>query len=247
MLNLKPKPKVFVLGGSILATILIPLYSFAAMIAQNQRESKQQTKVELALPTVDYQAPELSSPKESSIRQSRSNRYDDSLMHVKELPPNVDQLPLNSHFWWALSSIPARQSDAIIVGEVNDAQAQLSNDKTGVYSEFTIRVEQTLKAPAGINPTSIVAERPGGGVRFPSGRIVRYEIHNQGMPTIGGRYLLFLRFNSEGDDYSVLTGYEFINGSIVPLDRIEGLFTKYEGWSETALLDLVTTTIKEGK
>src|SRR5205085_6474046 len=124
MLNLKPKARLFVLGGVILATTLIPLYTLAAMIAQNQLESKQSTKVEPApLPTVDYQAPELSSPKELSIRRTRSNRYNESPLHVKELAPNVDQLPLNNHFWWELSSIPAGQSDAIIVGDVNDAQA----------------------------------------------------------------------------------------------------------------------------
>ena len=248
MLNLKPKPRVFVLGGLMLATTLIPFYAFAAMIAQNQLESKQSTKVEAALlPTVDYQAPEPSSPKELSIRQTRGNRYNESPMHVKELPPNVEQLPLNSHSWLGLSSIPAGQSDAIIVGEVNDAQAQLSNDKTGVYSEFTIRVEQTLKASTGIPATSIVVERTGGAVRFPSGRIVRYEAHNQGMPRVGGRYLLFLKYNSDGEDYSLLTGYEFINGNVVPLDNVEGLFTKYHGWSEIAFLDVVTTTIKEGQ
>src|SRR5204862_422123 len=135
------------------------------------------------------------SREELSIRRARSGRHNQSPLNVRELPPDIEQLPATNHFWWGLSSIPTDQSDVVIVGEVNAAHAYLSNDKTGVYSEFTIQVEQILKAPIGISPTSIVAERLGGAVRFPSGWIIRYEIYNQGMPSVGQRYLLFLRRN----------------------------------------------------
>jgi hypothetical protein len=244
MLNLTPKPKLLVLVGVISAMALISLYTFAAMTAQNQFQSKQSSEVEpTPLPTVDYRAKEPTSVGEVNIRRARSSRHDQSPINVKELPPDIDQLPIISHFWWGLPSIPTEQSDAIIVGEVTNAQAYLSNDKTGVYSEFIIQVEQILKAPEGLNPTSIMVERTGGAVRFPSGRIVRYEVHNQGMPRVGRRYLLFLRYNNEGDDFSVLTGYAFRNGRVVPLDSVEGLFTQYNDWSEAAFHNLVTTTI----
>ena len=244
MLNLTGKPKV-VLLGVIAATALTTFYTFAAITGQNRPQSKQSTDVESTpLPTVDYYKLKPSSTEDPVIRQARGKRYDASPMNVRELPPNIEQLPLINHFWWGLSSIPTEQSDAIIIGEVTGAQAYLSNDKTGVYSEFIITVEQTLKAPESVIPASIVVERPGGAVRFPSGRIIRYEIHNQGMPRVGRRYLLFLKQNSEGDDFFVLTGYGFRKDRVVPLDNIEGLFTRHESLSESAFLNLVTTTIK---
>ena len=245
MLNLKRKPKSFVWVGLISVTALIALYGFSGTTAQNHPQSKQSTEIEqVPLPTVDYYAAEPLSLKERDIRRARGRRYNESPMNVKELPPDIHQLPLVNHFWWGLTSIPVEQSDAIIIGEVTGAQAYLSNDKTGVYSEFTIQVEQTLKAPEGLAPISIVVERSGGAVRFPSGRIIRYEVQNQGMPRVGKRYLLFLKQNSEGDDFSVLTGYAFRRGNVVPLDNIEGLFTKHRDLSEAAFLDLVTATIK---
>jgi hypothetical protein len=245
MLNLKRKPRFFGLSGVILAIAILTLYTFAAIIGQNQPESKRATQVDpTPLPIADYNTLESSSVEKRNIRRARSSRHNDSTFDVKELPPNVGRLPQNSHSWWGLSSIPTNQSDAVIVGEVNDAHAYLSNDKTGVYSEFTIQVEQVLKAPRGVNPTSIVAERIGGAVRFPSGRVIRYEVYDQGMPRIGGRYLLFLRYNTDGDNFSVFTGYELRNGRVVPLDSIEGLFTEYRDWPEAAFHSLVTTTIK---
>lgn len=248
MLNTKPKPNLFAMVGVTLAIALISLYTLAAMGAQNQPQSKQSSGEEPpVLPTVDYRTPEPTTLAEVSIRRARGSHHNESPQNVKELPPNVDQLPLIDHSWQWLPSIPAGQSDAIIVGEVTGAQAYLSNDKTGVYSEFTILVEQVLKAPVSVTLTSIVAERSGGAVRFPSGRIIRYEVHNQGMPRFGTRYLLFLRYNSVGDDFSVLTGYAFRNGRVVPLDNVEGLFTQYKDWSETAFLNLVTTTIEGGR
>lgn len=244
MLKLKPKPTLFVLFAVILAMALTPLYGFASIPVQDQLQKQSSAVEPTPLPTVEYSASEPASLGEENIRGARSGRHDKSPMNVKELPPNVDQLPIISHFWWGLSSIPTEQSDAVIVGEVVGAQAYLSNDKTGVYSEFTVRVEQTLKAPSGGISTSIVAERPGGAVRFPSGRIVRYEIHNQGMPKVGSRYLLFLKYNTQGDDFCVLTGYALKNGRVVPLDNIEHLFAQYKDWSESAFHSLVNTTIK---
>ena len=244
MLNLKGKPK-FVLLGVIAATALITFYTFAAITGQNQPQPRQATEVESTLlPMVDYNNLKRSSTEGPVIRQARGKRYDASPMNVRELPRNIEQLPLINHFWWGLSSIPAEQSDAIIIGEVTEAQAYLSTDKTGVYSEFVITVEQTLKASESVIPASIVVERPGGAVRFPSRRIIRYEIQNQGMPRVGRRYLLFLKQNSEGDDYFVLTGYGFRKDRVVPLDNIEGLFSRHENLSESAFLNLVSTTIK---
>jgi hypothetical protein len=166
---------------------------------------------------------------------------------VKELPPNVDQLPLINHFWSGLPPIPAGQSDGVLIGEVVDAHAYLSNDKTGVYSEFTIRVERALKGlDHGMLPL-VVVERLGGAVRFHTGRIVKYEVLRQGVPRVGARYLLFLSYNGEGDDYSLLTGYELNNGHVVPLDDVDSVIKRYEGWPEDKFLNIVTKNIRRGK
>jgi hypothetical protein len=102
---------------------------------------------------------------------------------------------------------------------VVDAQAYLSDDKTGVYSEFSIRIDEVFKNDSlkpGFPGGLVVAERYGGRVRFPSGRVTFYGNRDQGMPRLGGRYVFFL----ERDDqqYSILTAYELSSGRIYPLD-----------------------------
>lgn len=41
--------------------------------------------------------------------------------------------------------MPAAKSDLVVIGEVTDAQAYVSEGKDWVYSEFTIRVDDVLK------------------------------------------------------------------------------------------------------
>jgi hypothetical protein len=42
-------------------------------------------------------------------------------------------------------ALPTHISNAVVIGEVTDAKAYLSEDRTSVYSEFTIRVGEVLK------------------------------------------------------------------------------------------------------
>lgn len=246
MLRQKSKPSLTFLAV-ISVTALISLYALAGLAVRNQFQNTQSTDVSSTpLPVVDYNAPEPQSLQELNARRLRSKRYDHSILGVRELPLNVDQLPLIDHFWWRLPPIPAGQSDAVLIGEVLDARAYLSNDKTGVYSEFTIRVERVLKGSDHDLPSLIAVERLGGAVRFQTGRIIKYEVLNQGVPRTGGRYVLFLRHNSEGDDYSLLTGYELSNGHLVSLDSVD-VFKRYEEWPVDRFLNVVTKNIKRGK
>jgi hypothetical protein len=125
------------------------------------------------------------------------------------------------HVIGQVSALPVTQSDVILVGEVTDAKAYLSNDRVGIYSEFAIRADEVLKngSPLLITPTgSVVLEREGGRVRFPSGSVQRYAIANQGMPQVGKRYLLFLKSIEDDQDFSIITGYELNTGRVSPLD-----------------------------
>ncbi|HXG66548.1 MAG TPA: hypothetical protein VNO70_15720 [Blastocatellia bacterium] len=142
-------------------------------------------------------------------------------------------------------ALPAAQSDAVVRGEVIDAQAYLSNDKTGIYSEFTVRIGEVLKdfqqAPIA-DDQQITVEREGGAVKFSSGRIQRYSIANQRMPRVGRQYVLFLKYNEEGKDYSILTGYEIRRGRVIPLDAL-AQFAAYKNSEEVSFLNAVKDAI----
>jgi hypothetical protein len=152
-------------------------------------------------------------------------------------------------------AIPAAKSDAIITGEVTQAEAFLSEDKVSIYSEFTVNVKSILKNPASENISigdSIIVSRGGGGVRFPSGKIIKKLFEGKPMPRVGSKYVLFLKYENEGNDYPLITAYELNNGKVVPLDGLDRdgkvihqltSHQSYKGLSETDFLNLVQLAI----
>ena len=119
--------------------------------------------------------------------------------------------------------LPTHISDAVVIGNVTDANAYLSEDKTAVYSEFTVQVWDVLKnsqtSPLAVG-TSVTVLRPGGGVRFPSGKIRKFLVAGRGLPRTGGRYAFFLKYDDLAQAYYIVTAYELLGGKVFPLDGI---------------------------
>jgi hypothetical protein len=199
--------------------------------------------------TSTYSVSEPADPTARELRRAKNSRYDNRRPQpISELADGAEELPLITHWWANISALPAAQSDAVVIGEVIDGHAYLSNDKTGVYSEFTIRVKEVLKAGNQIPldaDNSIVIEREGGAVRFPSGRVQKYRIAHQGMPRPGRQYVLFLKYNDLGHDFSILTGYELREGHVLPLDSVDQ-FASYKNADKTSFLDTVRISSKGG-
>jgi hypothetical protein len=121
-----------------------------------------------------------------------------------------------------LPALPANLSDSVIVGEIVKAEAYVSADKLSLFSEFTVRVAEVLKSDDRSpfeQGATITVEREGGRVKYPNGRILYYLIDGQGMPRVGARYLLFLKH--EGEEHSIITGYELQAGRVRALDDLQ--------------------------
>jgi hypothetical protein len=205
-------------------------------------------------PMTDYNAPEPGDPVKRDKRRARNAHHDkeETVREPDMRPGHASETTMTTDWEVRLPELPAYQSDAVIVGEVLDAGAYLSNDKTGVYSEFTIKIADVLKSDSShlTQGSSLVAERLGGRVRFPSGGILPVTVRGQGMPRVGRRYVFFLKRIDQGQAYDILTGYELRAGKVSPLDgrRATGgghpwAFDKYEGWDEGAFMDAVCIEI----
>ena len=133
-------------------------------------------------------------------------------------------------------ALPLAQSSAVIVGLVSDAKAYLSNDKTGVYSAFTIQIHEILENSSNVSLSSalsIEVERDGGRVRFPGGRVLIYKISSQDMPAVGLRYVFFL--TQVQSDFQILIAYELREGKVYPLDDLPNLY-RYQNADELSFL-----------
>lgn len=221
----------------ILAAFLSPIFA-----------QKQQSEIDDA-PVLNYEAETQKSV--SRERQEKNKRLDSKGSFVgyghsviAELPKGVEPLKTITHWWIGLPALPVEQSTAVVMGEVIEAEAHLSDDRTAIYSDFTIRVEKIFKDTSSLIALSspLSANRLGGNVRFASGRVNKYRIAKQGMPQIKERYLLFLK-QSEGGDFWIITGYKLSNGNVTPLDGEENKdprgalpFAKYRGAKKTQIL-----------
>ena len=190
-------------------------------------------------PIVDSTATLPTDPNERANRNRKSKKY-----NGRTAPPirESDQIHTITDWELGLPALPVAKSAAIVIGEVSTAQAFLSEDKSAVYSEFGIRIDEVLKTETRfpvVSGSVLPVERMGGLVRFPSGKLAVSIVDKQDMPHIGGRYVLFLvhRFSSETEDFHILTGYELRSGRVSLLDRItSGPMAAYRGTDEVSLL-----------
>jgi hypothetical protein len=256
----------------VVIIITIAVVTLAATLRQqdNRADEKQraiQKRVHVEdYPIADYESQELIDPQERDKRKARNHRHnlqgitseDLDRFTLKENSPSIS-IPLSASHPKTEPAIPIAESNTVVVGEVLGAQAYLSGDKTNVYSEFTVRVGDMLKnssAGALYPGAQLTAERPGGRVRLPSGKILLLGApYGKNMPRVGQRYILFLRQNDEGQDYSIITAYELRSGRVFPLDGSpEGdgksrQFTEYEkyaGIDETIFINDVRAAIEKG-
>jgi hypothetical protein len=186
-------------------------------------------------PIVDFDAPESSDKEKREKRRKKGRKFDNAEMPVNP-SPEVRTSTTVSHWFYGMPSLPTVQSDVIVSGEVADANAFLSPEKTGVYSEYTVRIGQVFKTDdATVSPSQTIdAQRPGGRVRLSTGLVQSYKVANQGVPRRGAKYVLFLK-RVEGD-LLILTGYELRQNQVKPLDKV-GLFNNYEDMSSESFMD----------
>lgn len=171
-------------------------------------------------PVVDYDAPEPNDPSERAKRQKKNKHYDRQGLVSKNPSASGESTFRMNHWASGLSALPAGESDAVLTVEIKRAEAHLSHDKSGVYSEFSAQIADVMKdASSRLQAgTVITVRRVGGVIHYPNGHKELYAIAEQHMPIVGGRYLLFLKAIEPGEDYEIVTGYQFENGQVMPLD-----------------------------
>jgi len=178
--------------------------------------SLQQSPRDADLPLVQFTDADNPAMATKARKRRHSLRQDRS---IAELPAGVEPLPVAAHQLLRLPALPVAQSDAVVLGDITDRRAILTDDKLGVYSEFSIHLVRIFKDDQAVLGAGrlIEASRSGGAIQFPSGKIQRYTVARQGYPQQGRLYVLFLKRDEDGD-FSILTGYDLSGAVVSPLD-----------------------------
>ncbi len=141
-------------------------------------------------------------------------------------------------------ALPIKNSELIAIGSVVSSRGFVTPDKTGVYTETTIRLTTVLKGTA--SRATVTGISAGGNVVFPSGHKKKVVFDGIGYPKAGGVYLFFLhQMPKTNSDFGILTAYELTGSSVLALDN-ESSFTQYEGMNQTSFLNKVQALISSG-
>ena len=233
-----------VIAGGFVAT-------FLTSRSQSQNTDHQQ-KTDNYVPIVDLYAPAPNDPGLVEIQNIRGRKYNNGNL-TEDIPDQVSEildLPL-SHAQ-PEPALPTTQSDLIVIGEVTESQAVLSTDRTNVYSEFTICIEELIKNKSPLKltkDTTIVAERAGGVVRFPNGNLQRLGVSGKDLPVKNQRYVFFLKWGDSDKDFRILTGYKIQNGKVLPLDgngnsRELSVYKNYQNFKDKNSEDFINLVKK---
>ena len=214
--------------------------------ASNANRQKVEAIGESQWPLADLNSAEPSDPTERDKRRAKSQKHNRALIGLKgaiKSPPPAGRATLVTDWEVGLPALPTEQSNAVITGEVLSTHAYISTDHSGVYSEFTIRVNEVLKNDerASLAPGCVVsADRLGGRVRIGPGQIVLFTISGQRMPLVNSQYVFFLSAGGPDSNYHIVTGYEVRGGRVLPLDDVKGHpFETLTGKEVEAVLQLI--------
>jgi hypothetical protein len=215
-------------------------------IKQSPLERERQSKRNF--PVADFDAPEETDPTKKRERQGKSKRYDDSGFVAKESSPDATETVFHTAWYEDVPPLPVSQSSTVVTGVVVSSEAHLSNDKSGIYTEFVVEVNEVLKSENGhvAAGSKIGIDRPGGLVRYPGGHKRLYRFSQMNMPAVGREYIFFLKAPEQFQNYDLLTAYELSPQGVIPLDSVHS-FQKYQGTDKAAFLDMVRGAIRDSR
>jgi hypothetical protein len=247
---------------TLLVVCVALTFAFSLVVwsgSANQGGTPQEANKQEMTPQDDVPVLDLKQAEKNESDQLKGRKRGQSLRQhrrIEELPVGAEPLPANVHFWHLMPALPVEQSNAIVLGKITDRRAFLVEDRFGIYSDFSIKISEIFKDDLGglYTDQTITASRPGGAIRFPSGKIQKYTISSMGFPQQDKVYVLFLK-RDEAGDYSIRTGYEVTGNVVEPLDGRRNLpknqrynqFDTFRGASLETFRDALQKAIQQAE
>lgn len=162
---------------------------------------------------------------DSPLRVVRSrfwnHRSGEPALSESSLPTSLDYPETHKH---AAAFDGLRGAGVVVLGSVRNASSYLSEDKTLIYTEMPVTVQNVLRNKPGLPLSTgavISVARAGGVVRLPSGKLLIRGCVEESMPFPGRRYLFALDYSKTGDMFSIRTGFEIRGEHVYMLDLVQ--------------------------
>ena len=234
--------KVFLMGAGMMS---FPTQSVGSSVLFRVAPSPTPPALEgrHTFPSVDTTAGLAIDPQ----RERRSRKYGGEFLTIDLEATSSYEEKITTDWEVGVDAMPFEKSSVVALGRIARADAVISYDRRGIYSEFTIELTRVFKNATRVSLTkgnTIVAERDGGIARLTNGTEIWVRVAGQRMPQPGKTYLFFLDHNflhvgSRTEDFHILTAYEISNDRVFPLD-LPPQFRAYSGVEANVLIRKLT-------
>jgi hypothetical protein len=239
--------KIYRILFIVLATVIAAGFVVTFMANDSRTQNGNTQDFTKEIPVVDFYGPVTENPALLELRTVRGSKYDKGNLTEDFSDRYWERLDLPLSHAPVEPALPTNQSDLIIIGDVTESEAVLSGDRTNVYSEFTVRIKEIFKNTTilkNLSDANITVERGGGMVRFSSGKLLRLGGYGRGLLVKGGKYVLFLKWNEAGQDFTVLAGYGIHDDKVMPLDSNTKdsnlpVYRNYDAFKNSKVDDLI--------
>ena len=229
------------------------VHQHGAAVLRLSQSGASQSKAENDNDVVE-EAPEPSDSQELEARRAKSIRYNTGRRDLTTRDPEVEGFV--EQVWPRRELIPATGSAVVATGKVVKVQPYLSSDRSRIYTEITVEVDDLLKRDRNNRLSAVhtvVIDRLGGALKLKTGRVVRddIQIDNLGKTNIGKRYVFFARRVNDGSDISLIESYELRGGKVFtndsrPIRLISTMPGVPRAWeAEATFLDAVRQEVRK--
>src|SRR5437016_649357 len=109
--------------------------------ARRQASARDFDEIKKHFPKVDYDAPEPTDPVERAKRRAKGKHYDNGYIRPR---PTTHSSGLVSEWDLVVTAFPVEQSNVVVIGKTLNGGAFMSPDKTGVYTEVSLKIEDVI-------------------------------------------------------------------------------------------------------
>lgn len=181
------------------------------------------------------------------VRNRRSVRYDQPGLHSLLSKKDPFTTLVGGHASVDLDPVREVLADTAVLATVTSATSYFSGDKSAIYSEHNLQLDQVLyrrdDLPLRAGST-LTGSRIGGSMWIDDLTVATFRVDGLGFPRVGEQYILFLEWNPDLGDFTILRAFWEDSGVIVPVDSDPEM--PYAGMEKSEFLWLIFGNMRPG-
>jgi len=126
--------------------------------------------------------------------------------------------------YYLTNPLPVKDSDAVVIATFSNYEVELSPSKHSLYTVVHFTIERVLKSKyRALLPGDTIDSLFTGGTLNLNGRVISFRVNHSDHTPLEEhqRYLLFLKYSSKSESYSIIKHWKLELGQVTAVDLVE--------------------------